>query len=831
MASLRNSTLSTIERSDRYRQAIEAVRDYAVYLMDPEGTIVDWNRGAELMKGYSADEAIGQNFSMLYPQGDQARDHPADNLRAAARLGTFQEEGWRLRKNGELFWAHIEIISLYDASGVLFGYCKLTQDLTERKRLEDQVRDAQQETERILESAHAATWQWDSASDTVSVSPTLLGALGYEPEEIPNTGAAWAELVHPDDLGELSRDLAPSQDDDSIQTSKEFRLRTKNGRYRWFLTRLSQRGGVARANGSSVVTGITVDIHEQKIAEQQRAEAVSQLRFEKERALVTLGSIGDAVISTDKSGRIIEFNATAARLTGWPLEEASGRFIGDILDIYDEDSREPLGDFISSCLETGRTTDMSPRALLRSRQGESFSIEDVASPIRTPDGEIRGLVIVFRDVTESRRLVRALAHQATHDPLTGLVNRAEFESRTKRALDSAERSETESALLYMDLDQFKIVNDTCGHKAGDELLRQLAQHFRAHVRERDTLARLGGDEFALLIEHCTLNEALRVANKVLETTRAFQFPFNDRIFRVGVSIGLVPITAASQSLQLVMQRADHACYTAKEAGRNRVHIQHEGDEQLARRQSDMDWASRIGEALHDHAFQLFYQTIAPVGKGGGLHYEILLRMNDGIKGWILPGNFLPAAERYDMMPAVDRWVLEHTLMWLEKHSQHVAQLDLCTINLSARTLDDERFQESAISLLHDTSVPTDKLCFEITETAAIGHLTRTIAFIEKLKATGCRFALDDFGTGMASFSYLKNLPVDFIKIDGSFVVAMLNSAADAEMVRSVNQIGHLMGKKTVAEWVTDEKTMDLLSDFGVDFVQGFWISEPQPLLE
>lgn len=951
--------LGRAERADRYRAAVEQIVDYAVFLLDAEGIILDWNRAAEAMKGYRATEAVGQYFGMLYPEFLQAHGSPRVNLEAAAREGNFQEEMWRRRKDGSLFWAHVELIALYDGSGGIRGFCKFTQDLTERKLLEDCLRETQQQTERILEVAHAAAWQWDSETDEMKVSPNLVGLLGYSDDEIGRMAGDWVSLVHPADLPALQRAFAVERYDPDGGPWVEFRLRRKSGEYHWFYTRSSRRSGSA-AGSVLRLTGVTVDIQERKEAERERerllaevaaerarvtailnqlpvsvvladirsgavlhyndeaerqfgstlaamddqafqgcqlvhadggvvqaagsalrrallgGEAVSgaelhclregrarcfavnagpvfegdgeariavsvfsdvhalkqlqrTLNAEKERAMVTLSSIGDAVISTDAAGTIVEFNPAAERLTEWRPEDAVGRYVGDVLHIVDDQTRLPLDSFIESCLRDGRASNLSPRAVLISRSGRFLSIEDVAAPIRLADGAVVGLVVVFRDVTESRRVLRALTHQATHDALTELVNRAEFENRVKRVLDHALEFRNEGALLFMDLDQFKIVNDTCGHKAGDELLRQLSQRFRTQVRERDTLARLGGDEFGLLVEHCAFDEAVVIARKMLETTREFQFPFEGRMFRVGVSIGLVPITPASGSAQQLMQRADHACYIAKEGGRNRVHIQREGDAQLALRQSDMDWVSRVGDALHDGGLQLFRQTILPLGGSGGLHYEILLRLRDGPDRLIPPGAFLPAVERYDMMPAVDRWVLTHTVDWLSGHPRHLADLDLCAINLSARALSDIQFQEYAIQVLDTMAVPAEKLCFEITETAAIAQLQTAATFIRRLKQHGCRFALDDFGTGMASFSYLKSLPVDFIKIDGSFVSAIRDSEVDAEMVRSVNRIGHIMGKQTVAEWVTDEQTMAMLSQIGVDYVQGYWISPPQPL--
>ena len=424
-----------------------------------------------------------------------------------------------------------------------------------------------------------------------------------------------------------------------------------------------------------------------------------------------------------------------------------------------------------------------------------------------------------------------LGYQASHDVLTGLVNRREFELRLKRTLDRAKQSlNTHAALLYMDLDQFKIVNDTCGHSAGDDLLRQLAQVYREHVRDRDTLARIGGDEFALIVEHCSIDEARIVAGKVLDTTRHFRYTCKGHMFQLGVSIGLIPIDSNASTVEKALRQADHACYLAKESGRNRVYVQHNGDMDMAQRRSDMHWVRRLSDAFENDKLQLYYQPIVPIGKDSdGLHYEILLRLVNENSDLITPTTFLPAAERYDVMPTVDRWVLRKSLQWLEQNEQHVSELDMCTINLSRRTLADESFQKYAKELFDSTTVPAEKICFEITENGAIANMKKTISFIDALAGRGCKFSLDDFGTGMTSFSYLKQLPVDFIKIDGSFIQMMNSSEVDYEMVRFTNDISHMMGRKTIAEYVTTASILQKLGDIGVDFAQGYWLGRPQPL--
>ncbi|MGZ3158617.1 MAG: putative bifunctional diguanylate cyclase/phosphodiesterase, partial [Burkholderiaceae bacterium] len=417
-----------------------------------------------------------------------------------------------------------------------------------------------------------------------------------------------------------------------------------------------------------------------------------------------------------------------------------------------------------------------------------------------------------------------------HDALTGLVNRREFEARLTRTLDRAKQGEHGAALLYMDLDQFKIVNDTCGHSAGDELLNTLAQVYWEHVRERDTLARIGGDEFALIIERCSIKEALAVADKILEATRNFRYSCKDRMFQLGVSIGLIPIDASTGNMEEALRQADHACYVAKETGRNRIYVHKSNSTELALRHNDMHWVTRLHDAFQNDQLQLYYQPIVPIEENtDGMHYEILLRLKNGNNDPIRPGKFLPAAERYDVMPSVDRWVLKKSLEWLGENPEHLAGLKMCTINLSRRTLADQTFQKYAADLLDATVVPADKLCFEITENGAIANMQKTISFISALSERGCHFSLDDFGTGMTSFAYLKQLPVDFIKIDGSFIQKMSSSEIDYEMVRFTNDISHMMGRQTIAEYVTDQSILRNLKDLGVDFAQGYLIGKPQPL--
>ncbi|MFN3397937.1 MAG: EAL domain-containing protein, partial [Sulfurimicrobium sp.] len=428
-----------------------------------------------------------------------------------------------------------------------------------------------------------------------------------------------------------------------------------------------------------------------------------------------------------------------------------------------------------------------------------------------------------------------LSYQATHDALTGLVNRHEFEHRLEKALASAREEGRTHALCYLDLDQFKIVNDTCGHVAGDELLRQLTVLLQSKVRDSDLLARLGGDEFGVLLENCPLEQAQIVADLLRQTVKDFHFLWQNKAFVIGVSIGLVPLTQDCESLASVLSCADSACYAAKDLGRNRVHVYRVEDSELAQRQGEMNWVARITHAIEENRFRLYYQTIMPLAEADdeGAHFEILLRMLDDQGELIPPMAFIPAAERYNLMPSIDRWVVSTAfgLYWKIFSSDSLNQRHTCTVNLSGPSLCDDHFLAFIKRQFALYQVPHDHICFEITETAAISNLSRAMEFIGELREQGCRFSLDDFGSGLSSFTYLKNMPVDYLKIDGSFVRDMVNDPMDAAMVAAINQVGHVMGLKTIAEFVETDAALALLREMGVDFVQGFGIERPRPLEE
>ncbi len=566
------------------------------------------------------------------------------------------------------------------------------------------------------------------------------------------------------------------------------------------------------------------------LSTEQFAQQMSALSREKEQALVTLESIGDAVITTDRNGSIEYLNPVAERLTGWSGTQAVGRRLSEVLRVVNEFSRQDVPDLVQRCVSEGRTVEMSPHGLLIHRQGSEIAIQDSAAPIRDRDGGIIGVVLVFRDVTDARKLNRRLTYQASHDSLTGLLNRTEFEHRLMRLLEDAKANGSEHVLCYLDLDQFKVINDTCGHLAGDQLLQQVAVVLKRTVRQSDTLARLGGDEFGVLLEYCGVETAQRVAEEIRRAVWDYRFKWNDKLFSVGVSIGMVPVTAASVGFEDVLSTADTACYLAKERGRNRIYVYRGDDGELVQRHGEMQWVSEVNRAFEEGRFRLYFQRIAPIkGDEEGDHFELLIRMLNDEGAVVTPGFFLPAVERYDLAPTLDRWVLRTALAWLEESPHRVAALHRCAINLSGKSLNDEVFHEYVDEQLSSSKVPPSKLCFEITETAAITNLRRATDFIRRFKQRGCFFSLDDFGSGMSSFAYLKALPVDYLKIDGAFVKDIVDDTVDHAMVRSINEVAQVIGVKTIAEFVENEEILQRLRTIGVDYVQGYHVAEPQPL--
>lgn len=552
-----------------------------------------------------------------------------------------------------------------------------------------------------------------------------------------------------------------------------------------------------------------------------RKDTEAALSQEKERAEITLHSIADAVITTDPDSLINYLNPVAEKLTGWTMIEAMGKPLNEIFQV-EEATVGPTEDVPPPSMQKD-----SGQRLLRDRRGSVYAITHTSAPIREENGQVLGTVLVFQDITPMQNMASKMAYHASHDALTGLINRRKFEQMLSAALNSAQHEQQRHVLLYLDLDQFKVVNDTCGHSAGDELLRQLAKILLDNLRQTDILARLGGDEFGVLLQGCPLDVGIQIAETIRTVVKDFRFSWDNKTFEIGASIGVVPIREADVSAGELLSTADMACYTAKDLGRNRVHVYEPKDKELARRQGEMQWISRITRAHEENRLLLYYQEIIQLNGEVGMprHCEVLLRMRDEQGEIVSPNAFLPAAERYNLMPSLDRWVIEHAFDWYQAYGRDL----VCSINLSGTSLNDPGLIPFIHRQFERTGLSPGKICFEITETAAVANLTASSALIQELRTMGCQFALDDFGSGLSSFAYLKNLPVDFIKIDGVFVRDIVADPVDHAMVSAINTVGHVMGKKTIAEFVENDAIMQKLGEIGVDYAQGYVFGEPAPL--
>jgi diguanylate cyclase (GGDEF)-like protein/PAS domain S-box-containing protein len=551
------------------------------------------------------------------------------------------------------------------------------------------------------------------------------------------------------------------------------------------------------------------------------------LAQEHERALVTLHSIGDAVITTDSHGRVEYLNPIAEQLTGWESHMAAEHPIGEVFHIINEVTRQPALDPVHRCLKEGRIVGLANHTALISREGDEYIIEDSAAPIRDWHGNILGVVLVFRDVTGDRLAQRQLEYLAQHDTLTGLKNRYFFEQQLEHTVNMASRGQHVSALLYIDLDQFKVVNDSAGHAAGDELLVEAAQRFNERTRKGDILARLGGDEFGVILDVTDVDQLEEIADSYNRALEGFKFQWDGGEYEVTCSIGCILIDKTITTPAEALRQCDIACYVAKHKGRNRSHVYTEDDEHAISTLGEMSVVNEIKSALEDDRFVLHFQPIKCVGDDSIVIHEALLRLKQKDDSLTGPGNFIPIAERYGLMAHVDTWVIKQAISLLQKSCTDGTICQI-TVNLSGVSLGDNLILEILKAFARENAEAAKHLILEITETVAVTHLDKASIFIKELRELGIRFALDDFGTGFSSFSYLKHLPVDFIKIDGTFVRDIANDPVDQAMVRSINHIAHSLDKLTIAEFVEDNEILDLLKDIGVDMVQGYYIGKPGP---
>ena len=795
--------------STRYQRIFEQAPE-AHLVLDRQGGIVAANHAACDLLGYSRAELTGgvhiTDLDLGATQEDVDQAHSDPN-----RLPAHFESRYR-RRDGSAFPAEVHINAIHtDGEIEVFS---TVRDITRERQSEQALKRLETQLGATIRHAPLILFALDADGRFTLSEGAGLRVLGLEPGEVLDRDAREVYADQPAVLAAVERALRGETFDDEVRIG-DIHLRVS-----WMPLpdEESRRPGAL---------GVAWDITSLRAAE-------AATGAERDRLLTTLQSISDAVITADTHGRLTYLNPAAQTLLGTDATHAQGLRVDELLELEDTRTGTSVAHPLEQCLKLGATTE-SPERILHRADGGVRVVRMLASPLQRPDQAAQGAVIVLHDHTELWQMTQQLNHQASHDDLTGLCNRREFERRLQEALHTLEEGETPHTVFYMDLDQFKIINDTCGHQAGDELLRELSERLLHLIRQNDTLARLGGDEFGVLLCHCPLERAEAIAQRMLETVQSLRFAWEGRRFDVGVSIGLVPVTGPEQTLPDILSQADSACYAAKEEGRNRIYVWQPTDQGLRRRRGEMEWVGRIRSALDEGRFSLFGQAVHPLGPTDPdlAHIEVLMRLRDEDDRLIPPGNFIPAAERYHLMPDIDRHIIDSAFALLAQHRAAREATSRCeptlAINLSGQSLAQESMLEFVTERLQHYAIPPRCIIFEITETAAISHHERAQSLIRTLRYMGCRFSLDDFGSGLSSFGYLKTLPVDFIKIDGSFVRDIAHNAVDSAMVTAIHRVGHVLGLRTIAECVESEATMERLREIGLDFVQGFYLSEPTPL--
>ncbi|WP_395067786.1 EAL domain-containing protein [Paraburkholderia silvatlantica] len=696
--------------------------------------------------------------------------------------------------------------------------------LARSDRLEAEVRKNEERLTLGFEGINAGLWDWEVGSRQCYFSNWLYEQLGYDVGTRFESDTGLTQLVHPDDLTLVRHALRQHLARATI-FDVEFRLRTLAGSYCW----CRARGQAVRdARGRAVrMVGCLFDISELRTAE---AKAYT----ERELAEVTLASIGEAVIRTDEQARVTYCNAVAERMLGRAAADMLAQPFDGVCDLRNDAHEPQRFDILMNSQAAGNAGGASLHVLRPN--GSRLAVDYSVSKLRDAQRRVIGTVIVLYDVSALREHAERLAYQATHDELTDIYNRREFERRLAALLDEsagASPGQPGHAVMFLDLDQFKVVNDTCGHSTGDELIRQVCRVLKSGLRGEDVIARLGGDEFGVVLPHCTAAHASRLAENLRAGIAAIRFTGAGGVVQTSVSIGLVGDAAGLVSVKEVMKAADVACYMAKKKGRNRVHRFRHDDEELSQTHAQMAWVSDIKAALENGRFCLFGQKIlrlaqssTPASAADDTHIELLLRMQSASGALVEPSAFIGAAERFDLMPAIDRWVIASAFAMIAEGTHDYGTW---SINLSGTSLGDEQLAAYIEEQQRIWSIPFERVCFEITETAAITNLNEAITLIERLRAQGCRFALDDFGAGMSSFNYLKHLHVDYLKIDGSFIRGIIDSPLDQAIVRSINEVAHAAGKLTIAECVEDAAIVDWMIAMGVDYAQGYGVGRPMRL--
>ena len=766
--------------------------------------------------GYSREEALGRLIFDFVGQQENHAVVKADRELFRTQNAVYDLERQVHCKDGKMLDVLLSAIVERDADSERVSTLIVLQDITAEKQARQALQDQRTLLDRAGRLAGVGGWSLDVKDSRLYWSKEVRRIHEVSKDHNPTLEEALA--FYTGDSARLIDDAVRRCMSERKPYDMELTITTARGRSRWV-----RSAGEAEVRDGEVtrIFGAFQDITERKLIEREIAA-------ERERLRVTLDSIADAVITTDRDGIVQWLNPVAAQLTGGDLALSPGQHVDSIYRVLYEDTRDPVPGPLQRLDAAADSTGHGRQRILVTHEGREIPIDDSAAPIRDEVGIIVGLVLVFRDVSEQRRLSQEIRHRASHDALTGLLNRSAFEGKLASLFRAAQDNARSHVLMYIDLDQFKIVNDTCGHSGGDRLLREVSLLFREVVRSGDTLARLGGDEFGVLLQDCTTAQARRVAEQICQRMESYRFVHYDRRFGVGASIGVVPIDSRWASQSEVMQVADRACYAAKDAGRNRVHEWVETDATGLLRQGEMRWAGELPLALEEGRFELFGQHIVPCAAQSSLqHIELLLRLRDKSGRLTTPAAFLSAAERFNLVTRMDRWALKEALGWMRQ--QDLRGVGTVGINLSRQSIGDRTFHEFVRELLGGIGFDPKKICFEITETAAITNIADAREFVAMSRQLGARIALDDFGAGASSFAYLKNLQVDALKIDAQFIKHVNDDLLDRTAVCAFRDVARICGLSVVAEGVESPEVLAELKNIGIDFAQGYLVHQPSPL--
>ncbi|MFT5894428.1 MAG: diguanylate cyclase (GGDEF)-like protein/PAS domain S-box-containing protein [bacterium] len=747
-------------------------------------------------------------------------------IRDAVERGIRDGRGWDLelpliRADGAPIWVRavgqVEL-SNGKAQRIYGAFQNITEKVIQRQAIEY----AHEQITSATESGNIGVWDWNPLTNNLEWTPKMYALFGlkFNGEEV--TYDLWANALHPDDRERAKNTLADAVKNKEVKDlDTEFKVLWPDGS----IHNIRATAQITRDKSGQAqrVLGVNWDVtplHSLRLELTEKHDLLQD----------TLQSIGDAVITADTDGCVTWLNPTAEQMTGWLSPDALGKPVCDVFRIISERSRNTRNCPVKSCIETEQVINPDNQSILSTRDGREFSVEESAAPIFSNSGDLLGSVLIFRDVTEQRKLSQEMRYRATHDSLTGLVNRIEFETQLQNALDDSYSKNIQHSLMFIDLDQFKLVNDACGHAEGDLLLQQIAKLLSNNIGSNGIIGRLGGDEFAVILDNCDTIQAEVIAQRICQCMDDYRFVHEERRFQIGTSIGLVPLDNRWTNIEAAIQAADSACYAAKDAGRNRVHLWFDTDSSTQARHEDTKWANKLAIALNENGFVLHAQRIGSLAdEQSGLHAEVLIRMDDENGSLIPPNTFLPAAERFSIATRIDSWVLTTTTDLLSNHPD-LSTIETLSVNLSAQSVGDMSFLETTLELFERVGNEVCKrICLDITETATVSNFTDVARFIKDVRAQDVRVALDHFGGNSASYGYLRNLEIDYIKIDGELINRGITDLIDAAAIRSIVDLANILNIPTLAANIDNQTTLDNVKHLGIDHVQGFHLHEPEPL--